>query len=393
VAIGCYKPQYVPASFKGIPFEAEETTSEHGRRGAEGEFPFSENTAYEDMGRKIRRYTITGRLVTNEHIAHADALIAACEAPGPGLLLHPTRGALMVACTRLSVKDDPTNEQGVTYVDLEFVEASSVATGFLSGVLLGIGGLSLFAALEASFTVSFSVDTVDYFDVPNVIATAGEAAGAIRDEFRRVVPRMAGRKKWYSLAALDNLVNDPASMRSGRAAYEAFDRSTKTLANATSGQAKYDAFRSIANKMAQTSPLYGQGGIAQDAVYSTVRMMAVVNMTRAAMELDIVTLDDALKNYDSVSAVISQEIAAARLACDHALYLELRKFQTEAQTALLNKAYKLPALIEYNFSGGVHSLVAAHEIFGDAKRFAEIEKRNPNMWPFSMGPRITATRV
>ena len=57
MAIGCYTPAYLPASFKGVPFDALEATYEYGRRGAEGEFPFSDTTAYVDLGRKSSWFT------------------------------------------------------------------------------------------------------------------------------------------------------------------------------------------------------------------------------------------------------------------------------------------------------------------------------------------------
>ena len=87
MAIGCYNPDenYLPASFKGVPFEALEVTSQHGRRGAQGEFPWGENTAYVDLGRSIRTYSISGRVSDNNHIAMANALAAAVETPGAGI--------------------------------------------------------------------------------------------------------------------------------------------------------------------------------------------------------------------------------------------------------------------------------------------------------------------
>ncbi|RPH73630.1 hypothetical protein EHM76_05065, partial [bacterium] len=42
---------YVPASFKGVQFYCVDADVEGGRRGAEGEFPFGEETAYADLGR------------------------------------------------------------------------------------------------------------------------------------------------------------------------------------------------------------------------------------------------------------------------------------------------------------------------------------------------------
>lgn len=393
MAEGCYKPRYLPASFKGVQFDAEETTSEHGRRGAEGEFPFGENTAYQDMGRKIRRYTITGRIATNDHIDVTDALISVCEAPGPGLLVHPTRGAINAACTRLSVKDDPLTEQGYTRVDLEFVEASVLATGGIGAGLMTLAAGALFAALAGSFNRSYRLDAVSYFDVGDVLATSVSAVDAIRTEYRRTIPSQKGNERWYALSAMDAIISDPATLRGSTEAYAAFDRSVKTLANASTGEDKYASFKTISNKMARVSPLAGDAAAAQDGVYSTVRIMSAVNMARAAMEISLSTLDDALNQYDAVSAVISQEIEAARVLCDNELFLELRRLETDVKTSLLTKAYRLPALIEYDFNGGVHSLVAAYEIYGDARRFSELEARNLPAWPFNMGPKIIAARA
>ena len=103
MALGCYTAPYLPASFKGVPFEALTAESEHGRRGAEGEFPFGEQTAYADLGRKIRRYSLKARFVLNSHVDDSAALIAACESPGSGALAHPTRGIVNAACTSCKV--------------------------------------------------------------------------------------------------------------------------------------------------------------------------------------------------------------------------------------------------------------------------------------------------
>src|SRR5262245_39833440 len=89
---------YLPASFNGVPFYCTEASSEHGRRGSEGEFPFGENTAYADLGRRIRTYTLSAVFRGDNHVREATALIAVCEAPGPGVLVHPTRGIVSAAC-------------------------------------------------------------------------------------------------------------------------------------------------------------------------------------------------------------------------------------------------------------------------------------------------------
>lgn len=393
MAQGCYTPLYATGSFKGVTFDAMEVTSEHGRRGAEGEFPFSENTAYTDLGRKIRRYSISARFANNAHIASADALIAACESYGPGLLVHPTRGAVTVACTKLTVKDNPLEEQGVTYLDMEFVEANSIGTGVNVGSsLLGFAFGGIIDAIGEAFESNYDLDKVRYYRVNDVQSTVPEQLQNIRNEFARATHATNSAANWQALTTLDSVISDPAQYRSAEDTFEVFKRATRTLSGVTSGQDKYDAFRRIANGAASTSSLPDEAGVSQNAVYSTVRMLSMVHMVQGALETPVANLNEALDQYDAVVTIIDEELAAARATCDDDLYIKLREFQTNARSALLNRAYNLPAVVIYDFGGPVHSLVAAYEIFNDAKRFAEIESFNPGAWPFLVGPQVIATR-
>ena len=81
---------------------------------------------------------------------------------------------------------------------------------------------------------------------------------------------------------------------------------------------------------------------------------------------------------------------AARLRCDDELHLALVEYITSAQTALLERIYGTPPIIEYDFAGGVSTLVAAHEIYRDARRAHEIEARNPSAFPWALGPTVAA---
>lgn len=393
MAIGCYTPLYLPASFKGVPFLAEEVTSEHGRRGAEGEFPFSENTAYADLGRKIRRYTLKGRYMNNAHIASAATLIAVCESPGPGLLIHPTRGALTVACVKLSVTDDPLNEQGITHLDMEFVEANIIATGLSIGAsLFGLGTDLLFGALADAFHDNYDLDKVRYYRVQDVQSSVSNSMDAIRIEFSKNIAGTDVNKNWSALATMDGYVTDPSRIRGSTATFRAFKNASMTLSNVSHGQSKYDSFKNIVNNTAIVSTLPEEAGTAENAVYSMVRTMAASFMVKAALEMSDTTIDQSLARYDEIVAVIAQELSNARATCEDDVYIELSNFATDAKKALLQKAYGLPALIEYNFHGGVPSLLAAYDIFNDAKRFKEIEDRNPGQVPWHMGPSIIAVR-
>ena len=84
----------------------------------------------------------------------------------------------------------------------------------------------------------------------------------------------------------------------------------------------------------------------------------------------------------------------ARSTCDDLRYLGIRDFMATAKKTLLVRAYELPPTVDYEFFGGISSLVAAYEIYNDSTRFAELETRNPTaQTPFNLGSRVTAVRA
>lgn len=391
MAEGCYKDLYLPASFKGVPFEAIEVTSEGGRRGAEGEFPFGEVTAYADLGRRIRVYTLTGRFVRNSHILDAALLIAACELPGPGPLLHPTRGLVFVACKSVKVTDDLLEGKGITNVSLEFVEANDWISGLNFGAnLFGFALTGIFLVLTATFAASYHPKRVRFFRVQSVLNTSADAVRQVRDQFALVTAANRDVKVSRALADLDTVIEDPFTLRDTEVMSKALTLGMNAIDVYSGGTPKYQAMKTLANWSAKVSTQPGEAGETENAVYTMVRTLSAIYMAKAAMETSPETLDQAFVQYDEVMTVLSDETAIAKNACDNVLFLELRTLASQVQDALLNRAYNLPAIIQYNFSSSVSSLFAAYEIFGDAKRFKEIETRNTGGWPFSVGPIISA---
>ncbi len=394
MAVGCYNPQYIPASFKGVPFEALEVTSEHGRRGAEGEFPFGEQTAYADLGRRIRRYTISARFVENNHISASGALIAVCETLGPGLLVHPTRGVVTAACTKILVKDNPLEAQGETTVEMEFVEANTMASGFSFGSsLIGLVLTPLVDALRGSFVTKYKPEQAMYLDKPSVLATAGDAVLQLRNEYARAIAASPTMAQWTTLAAMDDVVTDTRTLLDAGKTFDNFTKAAVLVSSVSTGQGKYDAFRRVANWAAKNSALEGSAQVSQNAVYAAVRSLAAAYMARTALEIEVYTLDASLTLYDQVSAVLNQELAEAQVACDGFLYSAMRSFTIQAEAALLGRAYTLPAVTAYDFGAAVPSVVAAYEIYNDAKRLRDIEASNPTSMPFGIGPVVYAVRA
>ncbi|MDE3022264.1 MAG: DNA circularization N-terminal domain-containing protein [Pseudomonadota bacterium] len=97
--------QLKQASFRGIPFAVLGSEGHFGRRVALHEYPYRDTPWVEDLGRSTRQITLTGFLVSDSAVygggdvlAQRERIIGACEAPGEGILVHPTLGRLTVSC-------------------------------------------------------------------------------------------------------------------------------------------------------------------------------------------------------------------------------------------------------------------------------------------------------
>lgn len=394
MAEACYVPRYLPASYKGIPFEALESTSQHGRRGAEGEFPFGEQTAYADLGRSIRTYAISGRFATNNHLLLAAALIAVVETPGPGPLVHPTRGVIFAACKQLRVRDNPIEEAGVTYFDADFVEAEIFPNGLsLVGSLLGLVLTPLIEAEQESFESSYHPETVTFYDRTAVMQTSGTAVNSITTGYRQATAGTNDVKIYRSLAAFDTLVTDNGLLSNTTTMLAAMKDGMALIDKYGAPVQKQQLFREIIN--ANSNQIF-VGRTATDtvnAVQSFMRAVGAGYLTRAYLETLPKDMAEAFAQYDRVVAVFEQELLIAKERCDHKLYVKMARFFEDVKREMLARAYGSPPVVQYQFSSTVHSLVAAYAIADDATTFQDIEYRNPYGFPWQVGPNVIAART
>lgn len=379
MAIGCYEEPYLPASFKFVSFKAVEATSNHGRRGAEGEFPFGENTAYADLGRRIRTYSITARFDENNHVLQAAALIAACETTGPGVLVHPTRGVILSAAVKsLKVTDKIETDGGVTYVDLEFVEANNWPNGLsLVGQLLGLGLSAIIDASRTAFTEDYTPNNAQSFRQEAVINSAQEQIVAIRSAYAQATVGATNQQaRDRILLDLDNLSVDNTMASNTSTMDRGLALGMQAVAISLAGTDKFDVFRVLANGASLTSSFQNPAKDIENAIYSNVRIIAAAYMAQGLLEASELRTGDIFTMLDIIESLLSQEIAIARSVCSNYLYLALTQFRNETIAVLYSKAYNAPSLVSYDFSSRVHPVVAAYSIYNDSKRHRDLEALN-----------------
>lgn len=127
MAVPLWKLHLQPASFNGVGFHADVDSKASGRRIVPFEFPKQDTPSTEDMGRRIRRFTVRAYIIyspvlTPDYQAARDALIAVLETEGAGLLVHPTLGTDMVVVDTYSVTES-RERGGIAEFEINFYEA------------------------------------------------------------------------------------------------------------------------------------------------------------------------------------------------------------------------------------------------------------------------------
>lgn len=122
---GTWRYQLQPGSWRGLGFVLDAGETHAGRRIALHEYPYRDTVWPEDLGKLPRRFNVTAFLVGNDVYAQRDAMIAACEQPGSGTLVHPTLGSVEVTLLDFTVVD--RRERGrVVEIAMQFLLAGDV---------------------------------------------------------------------------------------------------------------------------------------------------------------------------------------------------------------------------------------------------------------------------
>jgi prophage DNA circulation protein len=367
----------VQASFKGVMFYCTEASIEVGRRGAEGEFPFGEDTAYADLGRRIRTYSLSADFKEDDHVGDSQALIEACQSPGPGMLVHPTRGTVMVACKSCKVSDKVEGEAGHTTAEMEFVEANPVGSG-IGGLLFGIISTALNATSSASFRRDYRPQYVSQPWRKDVIDTAQRLIGTVATVAKQVLPPDAPGSEHRDVLRMEEVANDDGLAASASNVDRALTNGFHTIPlHVVDYDNEFRIMKRLANAATTSSILPAGSAVeSEEAVLSRHRVLAAIGMAEAAMSRTYGYVNEALTSMDAVLAVLDDEAQAAYNVCDNALFLELRKYATQFSQMMNDLAYRLPGLVVVDFMGGIHPLVAAYAIYNDAKKHRGLELKN-----------------
>ncbi|HLH95008.1 MAG TPA: DNA circularization N-terminal domain-containing protein [Xanthobacteraceae bacterium] len=367
----------VPASFNGVPFKVDAGARAGGRRTATFEFPKFDIPYSEDMGRRARRFSVTGYVLGDLYTFERDALIAELEAEGPGILIHPTLGTFTVYGT---FKTSETRERGgICIIEMDFVEAGQQPganvvddTQSLVGMLAGTTGTAVGAALDTAISAALQAGAT----VANITEAVG-VLGQMLTTLRGVVSGQIGIPgSSLFLAIGDLLSNGEADIRAGALG-------TPLLAvfeQATTAGATLAGMTNVLSAMQAEAPS-GALGI---AVANAGINMALVEIARILSATTFTSSNDVSAAIATNNANFSSAEETVGDSGDVGTYQALVALHGSVTRDLVQRALQLPSLVTYNFPRSLPSIVMAWKLYADSTRADELAAENKVIHPAFM---------
>lgn len=406
--------QWQPGSFRGVSFKWRNVDAMLGRKTARHDYPLRDEAYIEDLGKRPREFMLECYVIGKNYTDQRDALIAALEKEGPGTLIHPTMGMMLVAVNGDVRMTESTSEGGMCRFSIPFCIAPenksypSAAVDTASDV--DTQADNAIAAVENDFKDSFSVDGQPQFvsadgqsmisdicddidsmaaafpanvetpamlkdlvnlknSVSTLIGQPFNLAQSIADQFsklRDVALSPLYLSDYASLLAdgissrFNMIVNLPVTLFNAYADRFDYGRATSSVSTLSS-----DSIR-------QTTPARIAQAANRDAINALVRITAMAEAARTASEIDFVCFDDAIAARNKIIDAIDAEM----LEASDSVYIALADLRATVIKDISVRCADLSRIIKYTPARTEPALVIAQRLYGDATRAQEIISRN-----------------
>jgi prophage DNA circulation protein len=437
ISLGSFMSLLQNAAWRGVPFKVVGASVRKGRKFAIHDYPFRDGGWAEDMGRAQRTYGFTGYLIGDLAPALQLALDAAAERPGPGLLIHPTIGAVnvsLLSCATAVRRD----AMRVIEVAFEFIEQGDrlfpsvlIATAFsvLAAADIGVtacgsslGGVAGPAASAGGAAIGEGVAVTQAFataclgqanDPAALVAMAaglqadpgssygrfgagnaslmlpiGTTIGGLQAQVaaQRATVATAGAAAVLALGQF-TAATGPAAATAIGGLTEATRLTMTDPADQVRVLSALAGFTFMDSIGASGSYLGADMATVRDAAAALCRRMALVSLARSSAAYQPVSYQDAAGRREALAALFDAEITAAGDAGEDDAYTALKALRAAVIADLTARGASLPQVVTAAFRASLPALMIAQMLYRDASRSDEITREagspHPGACPLS----------
>jgi len=383
------------ASFRGVPFYVESADSDYGRRYVMHQYPGRDLPYAEDLGRKQREWSVRAYTVGSLFLMEREALVRACEAPGPGRFIHPMLGSFDAVCTACTFIDS-RDRGGFSALNLAFAEAGELRKPEATAdteTALESGARGLDGGMLGSFLGSFNVGGADSILGP----LAATAVSGIADRFDGMRLGSFGIDQGTLMGAIDILRRGASTLVFNPT--ELFSRTSDVFSAFTES---HNAGFGLSSMLS----FFGGGAVQQPAAAATlmgratarasalpmpqVRRDEVVNaralealqerlaLREIAYLLPGLDLDNTAQAITTRAHIVAAFDEASDVAADLGeddTFAALITLRARVLTYMDTTIAQLPALVRYQTPLPKNALTLAWALYQDANRDLELVAR------------------
>jgi prophage DNA circulation protein len=378
-----WRDQLQKASFRGVSFEVESDDATFGRRVETHEYPQRDVPYVEDLGRKAREKNLTAFVIGDDYMAKRDDLLGALEKAGPGELVHPYYGRMMVSVTDVRVSHS-FRDGGMCSFQISFIESGELAypaavNSTSTQSLLAADSLQV--ACIADFAENFSVEKLPDFAVQDAVNGFSSALKSIDGALTQAGIVLANPLSLLN-DDLAQLVRTPGELATR---FFAVYAKAGAVLNTLSGLGDVNALNmfNTLNTLRLTrffNKSYSAGKTPTRvrmvknsiAIDTLVRQSLIVQAAGMAASMPLPVYDDAIVLKSEILITIEDEFEVA----NDTNYLALKNLRSKTHADITSRTQNAARLKEILPKEVMPALVISYDLYEDASRETEITERN-----------------
>lgn len=390
-------------SYKGGAFWVETDTEGGARRIVIHEFPMRDTPYLEDLGERYRDFAVIAYVASDRADTEGAALMAMCATRGPGVLVLPTQGPVLVRCLEFA-RTHAKDRMGYIAFTLRFVREG--ASGALASVTSLVNMVFVRAEAAATLVAQIYAATALIKAVPDYVQqalqTSTENALATLEAVRTstdvatavsAVQRDAIEASYNSLPSI--LANEDASALQGigetvvGAAMAMAENMTPSVALSVmrdvieATPVSTDPVKTTASKWRIHAAKNTQ------AANTLLRLSALISYCEAVAKVSLQDRPSAITLRANVSMLFDQQMESLNSE-DYDQFLGMTKLRDATVEYLSRAIIDLAPVVRVTASLSRPSLYWSWRMYGDPNRAMQLVERNRVAHPSFMPPQFEA---
>ena len=366
----------IAASYDGVPFFFEETETSGGREIVTTALPFSDKHVNQDLGKKVKGFSLSIYLVGKDCELDRERLEEAFNREGAFEFVHPYYGKFNARCTEYKFKYTSNvyeyAEGEATFVPEEDPEKSARSVVDLRGTVIAKAEQNLDSA-KGNFAENFSI--ID--KAKSVVDSVSSQVSSLMDSIESARQSMRGVSEFVQTVSkirenIQLVLNTPTDFA---ARIQDLLTLTKETVSPDGGFNNYVneslAVMSSRSEDSESSGSTASGLIAE--IDRLVVMSAASMAVQSVVNSSFVSADEAREMHDNVATVFEAAASSMESVDD---YANLADLEANALKYLRDEMSKLAEVVELPLSASRNVLSICFDCYGNLDKLDDIIERN-----------------